>query len=62
MKAIDSMTQRERQGIIQTLELEHRVAITEAARIKRTMRQLAAELESKERRIGEIETGIALLR
>ncbi|AHG24253.1 hypothetical protein KIY80_gp32 [Mycobacterium phage Benvolio] len=62
MKAIDQMTPREREHIIHDLEVEHRVAVVEAAKIKREMRQLAAALESKERRIQEIETGIALLR
>ncbi|AOZ61273.1 hypothetical protein SEA_DARTHPHADER_33 [Mycobacterium phage DarthPhader] len=62
MKSIAAMSPREREGIIQNLELEHRVAVVDAAKIKREMRRLAATLEAKERRIREIEDGISILR
>ncbi|ASR86487.1 hypothetical protein SEA_CHANGELING_35 [Mycobacterium phage Changeling] len=62
MKLIANMTPREREALIHDLEVEHRVEIVAAAKAKRTMREAAAELASHERRITEIETGIALLR
>ncbi|WKW87249.1 hypothetical protein SEA_CHARGERPOWER_34 [Mycobacterium phage Chargerpower] len=62
MKSIAAMSPRERERLINELEIEHRVAIVDAAKIKRQMRQLAAELEAKDRRIREIEDGIEVLR
>ncbi|QTF81456.1 hypothetical protein SEA_TARSUSIV_32 [Mycobacterium phage TarsusIV] len=62
MKSIAAMTAREREQIIHELEVEHRVAVVDAAKIKRQMRQLTAELEAKEKRLREIEDGIDVLR
>ncbi|QFG11546.1 hypothetical protein PBI_BOGOSYJAY_33 [Mycobacterium phage BogosyJay] len=62
LKPIGQMTDREKQALIRELEIEHRVAIVEAAKVKRERNRLNAELESREERIREIETGIALLR
>ncbi|ASR86141.1 hypothetical protein SEA_BOBSWAGET_35 [Mycobacterium phage BobSwaget] len=62
MKSIAAMSAREREHIIQELEIEHRVAIVAAAKIKREIRRLMAALEAKERRIREIEDGIEVLR
>ncbi|ASW31379.1 hypothetical protein SEA_LOKK_35 [Mycobacterium phage Lokk] len=62
MKSIAAMSAREREHIIQELEIEHRVAIVDAAKIKREIRRLMAALEAKDRRIREIEDGIEVLR
>lgn len=62
MKTIDRMSARERQHLTEELEIEHRVQVVEAAKLSRQMKQLAAQLEAKQDRIQEIETGIALLR
>ncbi|QBP31056.1 hypothetical protein SEA_REFUGE_36 [Mycobacterium phage Refuge] len=62
MNKINSLSPRERQEILQNLELEHRVAVVEAAKLKREMRRIVAALEVKERRIREIEDGISILR
>ncbi|AVP41880.1 hypothetical protein SEA_JSQUARED_33 [Mycobacterium phage Jsquared] len=62
MKPIADMSPRERELLIHDLEIEHRTAIVDAAKIKRQMRELAAELEAKETRIREVEDGIAVLR
>ncbi|QGH78729.1 hypothetical protein SEA_MIKO_35 [Mycobacterium phage Miko] len=62
MKSIAAMSARERERIIQELEIEHRVAIVDAAKIKREIRRLMAALEAKDRRIREIEDGISALR
>ncbi|QDF18430.1 hypothetical protein SEA_RACHALY_35 [Mycobacterium Phage Rachaly] len=62
MKSIAAMSAREREHIIQELEIEHRVAIVDAAKIKREIRRLMAALEAKDRRIREIEDGISALR
>ncbi|QFG11834.1 hypothetical protein SEA_SEMPERFI_34 [Mycobacterium phage SemperFi] len=62
MKSIAAMSARERERIINELEVEHRVAVVDAAKIKRQMRELTAELEAKEKRLREIDDGIAVLR
>ncbi|AIW02928.1 hypothetical protein PBI_LARENN_33 [Mycobacterium phage Larenn] len=62
MKRIARMTSREREHLIRELEIEHRVAVADAARIRRQMRELSVELEARERRVREIEDGIEVLR
>ncbi|AZV00828.1 hypothetical protein KIY87_gp67 [Mycobacterium phage Malec] len=62
MKRIARMTPREREHLIRELEIEHRVAVVDVVKIKRQIRQLTEELEAKERRVREIDDGIAVLR
>ncbi|AHJ86485.1 hypothetical protein ST20ES_32 [Mycobacterium phage 20ES] len=62
MKRIATMTSREREALIHDLEIEHRAAIVDAARIRREMRELQTALAAKEQRVQEIESGIAALR
>ncbi|QBJ04834.1 hypothetical protein SEA_ELEPHANTOON_33 [Mycobacterium phage Elephantoon] len=56
------MSSREREQILRDLEVEHRVVVVEAAKIKRSIRELQVQLAAKERRVSEIEDGIAILR
>ncbi|AOT24775.1 hypothetical protein SEA_KOKO_36 [Mycobacterium phage Koko] len=62
MKPIDRMSPREREHLIRELEIEHRQAVGEAARVKREIRSLTAQLEQADRRVRELESGIAALR
>lgn len=62
MKQITAMTPRERERILRDLEVEHRVAVVEAAKIRREIRRLQEALDAKERRIVEIVDGISILR
>ncbi|QXO13309.1 hypothetical protein SEA_TROOPER_32 [Mycobacterium phage Trooper] len=62
VKRIARMTSREREHLLRELEIEHRVVICDATKIKRQMRDLAQQLEAKERRVREIEDGIDVLR
>ncbi|AFV51158.1 hypothetical protein First_0032 [Mycobacterium phage First] len=62
MKRIANMTEREREALVHELEVEHRVAVVDAARIKRELRELQTALAAKEQRAAEIESGIAALR
>ncbi|QGJ90243.1 hypothetical protein PBI_SHEAKEIRA_33 [Mycobacterium phage SheaKeira] len=62
VKTISQMTHRERESLLRDLEVEHRVAIVEAAKIKRERNRLNAELAAKEQRIQQIEDGIGILR
>ncbi|QGJ88786.1 hypothetical protein SEA_YECEY3_34 [Mycobacterium phage Yecey3] len=59
---IATLSRRERDEIARNLEIEHRVAIVDAAKIKRERNRLTSELEAKERRIREIEDGLSILR
>lgn len=56
------MTARERDALVRELEVEHRTAVADAARMKRDMRQMAADLEAKEKHIREVADGISILR
>ncbi|QNJ56982.1 hypothetical protein SEA_BENGIVUITTON_33 [Mycobacterium phage BengiVuitton] len=59
---LERMSARRREELIHELEVEHRVAVVDAAKLKREIRGLTAALEAKEQRIREIEDGIAVLR
>ncbi|AVR76802.1 hypothetical protein KIY83_gp32 [Mycobacterium phage Fameo] len=59
---LEKLTPRRREDLIRELEIEHRVAVVEAAKISREIRELQAALAAKERRIREIDDGIEILR
>lgn len=56
------MSAKERERILRDLEVEHRVVVVEAAKIKRSIRELQGQLQAKERRLREIDDGISILR
>ncbi|UJD20962.1 hypothetical protein SEA_HARRYHOUDINI_34 [Mycobacterium phage HarryHoudini] len=59
---LEKLTPRRRDELIRDLEVEHRVAVVEAAKINRQIRELQAALAAKEQRIREIDDGIEILR
>ncbi|ASZ72823.1 hypothetical protein SEA_DRAKE55_34 [Mycobacterium phage Drake55] len=59
---LEKLTPRRRDDLIRDLEVEHRVAVVEAAKINRQIRELQAALAAKEQRIREIDDGIDILR
>ncbi|QJD50236.1 hypothetical protein SEA_IWOKEUPLIKEDIS_33 [Mycobacterium phage Iwokeuplikedis] len=59
---LEKLTPRRREELIRELEVEHRVAVVEAAKINREIRELQAALAAKEQRIREIDDGIEILR
>ncbi|BBC43852.1 hypothetical protein [Mycobacterium phage GS4E] len=59
---LDALSPRRRQELIHDLEVEHRVAVVDAAKLKRDIRECQAALEAKLQRISEIEDGISILR
>ncbi|QGH78034.1 hypothetical protein SEA_LONEWOLF_33 [Mycobacterium phage LoneWolf] len=62
MQRIGDLSTRERERILRDLEIEHRSAVVDAAKIRRSIRDLQGQLQAKEQRVREIEDGIAILR
>ena len=56
------MSQKEKNSLIRELEVTHRVLVADSAKIKRTMRDLARQLESREQQISDAEQSIVALR